>query len=89
MKLNCNCGESIHDITDYQDNKARFIPDECWEQMCEQVDKGISVWEGLSNYQRYLYQCTNCSRVLIQQADGSFISFRPEQKILFGVLKHT
>ncbi|HHY0483152.1 TPA: hypothetical protein ACVU4Q_004953, partial [Vibrio parahaemolyticus] len=89
MRFNCECGARIHDISDYQENKARFIPDECWEEMCEQIDGGMNAWEAFAKYQRFTYQCHNCSRVIIEQGNGGFISFKPEQDIPFGVLKYT
>ena len=89
MKLKCKCGETIHDNTDYQDNKAYFIPDESWEVMLEKIDAGESAWDATRIAKRNIYQCYNCSRIYIENKDGNFTSFKPEEDTKFGILKNT
>jgi hypothetical protein len=88
MNLNCRCGELIHDITDYQENKAHFIPDQSWESMHESIADGNSSWNAASKVRRVMYQCHNCSRLYVQDQSGNFISFAPEGNGQFGILKN-
>ena len=89
MKLRCECGFVIHDNTDYQENKAHFVPDESWEEMCEKIEGGMSPWDASVMYQRHLYQCYECSRIYIENVDGSFTSFKPDADAKFGIFKNT
>ena len=87
MKIGCLCGAVIHDNTDYQENKAHFVPDESWESMCESIEKGMSPWDASVKYQRMMYQCYECKRIYIGGNDGSITSFRPDEETEFGILK--
>lgn len=89
MKLLCECGSVIHDGTDYQENKAHFVPDESWEEMCEKIESGISPWDASVKYQRLMYQCYECARIYIEGESGNFYSFKPDHESKFGILKST
>ncbi len=41
MKLLCECGETIHDISDDQENKARFVSDETFEILLDSFDSEV------------------------------------------------
>ena len=87
MKFQCECGHVIHDVTDYQDNKARFVPDETHEAMLESIDEGLDHYSAFRKYQRHMFQCVNCCRLHVMNNEGEFISFKPDNKINFGILK--
>lgn len=89
MKLLCKCGAPIQDLTDYQENKARFVPDESWESMHEDIDAGASSWDAARKVMRLMYQCYECSRLYIESHNGSFIAFTPDEETSFGLLKST
>lgn len=87
MKLRCICGASIHDVGDGQENKAYFIPDENWEAMTESIDTGKSVWNETRKYKRSILQCYQCCRIYIQNCNGEYESFKPDEGVEFGILK--
>lgn len=89
MKLRCECGAVIHDATDYQENKAHFVPDETWEEMCEKIEAGMSPWDASVIYQRIMYQCYECSRIYLEGKNREFTSFKPDLEAKFGILKST
>ena len=89
MKIQCQCGELIPDITDQQNNKAYFIPDELWEGVMESIYKNKSPWDATRESKRQMLQCYECSRIYIEGKDGEYISFKPEGNIDFGILNNT
>jgi hypothetical protein len=89
MKLQCKCGETIHDNSDYQENKAYFVPDETWESMLEEIDSGSSPWDATRKVKRNIYQCYNCSRIYLETKSGHYSSFTPDKEVKFGILKNT
>lgn len=89
MKTRCNCGATIHDVTDAQENKAHFIPDQSWEVMHDSIAAGNSSWDACANARRVMYQCVECSRIYLQNQSGDFVSFIPEGPKRNGILKRT
>jgi hypothetical protein len=87
MKIQCVCGSTVHDITDGQENKARYVSDECWESMNEEIEVNKSPYGVTDKYMRHIFQCYECSRLLVQDKDGNFQSFSPDIKADFGILK--
>ena len=86
-KILCVCGASIHDNTDYQENKAYLVPDQSWESIHESIAAGVTSWEPLRGVKRLMYQCTECSRLHVEAPDGSYYSFAPDRETPFGILK--
>src|SRR5690606_23314989 len=89
MKLLCKCGAPIQDLTDYQENKARFVPDESCESMHEDIDAGVSSWDAAREVMRLMDQCYECSRLYIESHSGSFIAFTPHEETPCGLRKST
>lgn len=89
MKLLCECGWSIHDNTDSQENKAHFVPDESWEAMHEDINAGSSSWDTARKVMRRMYQCHECSRLYVEDCSGAFLAFKPDDEVEFGTLKRT
>lgn len=88
MKILCECGELIPDITDSQNNKAYLIPDESWEAVLESIESGQSPRDVTQSARRQILQCYECSRLYIEQKNGDYVSFKPDKKIEFGILSN-
>ncbi len=89
MKILCECGELIPDVTDCQNNKAYLIPDESWETLFESIESGQSLREATRGSKRQIFQCYECSRIYIEQKNGEYAAFKPDQDIEFGILSNT
>ena len=87
MKFTCLCGTVIRDNTDYQEDKAYFIPDQSHERTVEAIDGGASPWNELRKVERVMYQCTSCARLWLENTDRKLCCFAPEPSTQFGILR--
>ena len=77
-KIGCICGNTISDNTDFIPNKAHYFADQD-----EEIVRDIQiadVWhDDLFHYYREMFQCTECGRIIIEQAGThKFYSFKPD-----------
>lgn len=86
MKFTCRCGAVVYDISDYQDNKAYFIPDVLYEGALEAIRPGSSAWEQIAKVKRAMYQCSECARLYLTNHDGALSCFSPSEGEAFGIL---
>jgi hypothetical protein len=89
MKFACLCGSVIHDNTDYQEDKAYFIPDQSYERAVTLIRSERSAWEELRKVERTMYQCRSCARLWLEDHEKNLCCFTPEPSIQFGILKES
>lgn len=99
MKMKCNCGNTILDITDALSYKAHYIPDEDWHEVMEKIDgyieernqdKGklcMEMRKTIIEKTRLIYQCTNCGKIYIEDKEENLIEFNPLNNENTDVLK--
>jgi hypothetical protein len=88
MKIRCDCGATIHDITDNQPWKAHFIADQDWDTFWDAIDEAIeksgpsaAEKEAACMKLRYLtvtrmaWQCSACGRIYIDDQDHQLQQF--------------
>jgi hypothetical protein len=78
MKINCHCGATIYDGTDYLPHKAHFIPDQDWFDVLDAIYDAIEnsgpsakqkeaaclrVRQLIGTLSRSAWQCRTCGRV--------------------------
>ena len=94
MKINCECGHTIHDSSDALSHKAHLIPDKRWNDIWDKIDdaiehsgQGAKAKEDACMKLRYevcpriIYQCSVCSRLYINDAKNNLHVFFPENTI--------
>ncbi len=86
MWIQCKCGSKIHDNHDPNRDKARFYPDEDWNQMSERNGDSALVPRSDLREFRVMLQCMDCFRLYVQNKEGNFVSFKAEEDISFGFL---
>lgn len=85
MRIDCPCGATIKDVTDYLPYKAYMIPDQEWFAVFEAVDTQVIVplHEGrigkhrahtlarqlISRSAEHMYQCWECGRLYIDRRE--------------------
>ncbi len=93
MRIRCKCGNIIHDITDSIPYKGRIISDKEYIKMLDLADKMIESSErnrealamtfrtNIGSYIRikYIFQCENCGRILIEDENNQYSSFTPDE----------
>jgi len=96
MKIDCKCGNCIHDISDFQSDKAWLIPDKNWENFWSEIYNAIKQ-SGKSKVEkeyaansvgrtssisayRAMYQCNTCGRIYINNESGTLEVFEPESE---------
>lgn len=92
MKIQCDCGEIIHDNGDSLPHKAHFIPDEQWHPLFEALDNLIEnrchtssqrnaacmqVRTLLSRFARSAWQCRACGRLYIEDTARDLHGYPP------------
>ncbi len=87
MKFSCVCGAIIYDNTDYQENKAYFMPDQSRETAFFEVEAMKEPWIVLPKYERTMYQCRGCARIWLEDHELNLVCFKPEPESVFGILK--
>ena len=96
MKIGCQCGETIFDITDYVPNKAHLIPDQDWFPTYDAIDDEIidPIADGrlgkeaaymlarqiISRSARLMWQCATCGRLYIDDIRGNLQCYVPERE---------
>lgn len=93
MKIRCQCGHQILDITDQVPQKAHFIPDQDWFTIYDALDALIDEVAGggtskelayhrarqiVSRSARLAWQCRHCGRLYIDGLDKQLRRFSPE-----------
>jgi len=99
MKIKCNCGNTILDITDALSYKAHYIPDEDWDEVMEKIYRCIEernqdkerlcteISKTIVEKTRLIYQCTNCGKLYIDDKERNLIEFTPLNNENTDVLK--
>ncbi|MBS0298291.1 MAG: hypothetical protein JSR45_18475 [Proteobacteria bacterium] len=87
MKIDCPCGEVIHDSADSLPHKAWLLADQDLEAFYALTDKPHGAADGLS-LARTAYQCAACGRLTLDDpVTGEMLWFAPEhdpRKRAFG-----
>ena len=78
MKFACICGKTIVDQTDYLSYAAYMIADQDIFDASDISEGGSDDWWGTLT--RKMYQCRTCGRLWINDRQGHFHSFAPEQE---------
>ena len=101
MKIQCECGHMIHDGTDGLGHKAHVIPDRRWNELTDAIDAAIETGEAsarreaaamqlrvlLNDMARTAWQCSECGRIYMENAERHLRSFRPEgEEDVHGIL---
>jgi hypothetical protein len=78
MKLNCPCGATIHDNTDFLPYKARLLADADSERFMVALETGRFYWDTVRRFTcGSAYQCTQCRRIHVLR-EGKAFCFAPE-----------
>lgn len=90
MKINCECGWVIPDITDGVPNKAYLIPDQDWETLWDSIDDAIENPGSTPKERearcmalrqlrlfRTLWQCPGCGQLFIDDQKYELQLFVP------------
>ncbi len=78
MKIQCPCGELIHDGSDAQPNKAWLLADQDWSTVMNRPGPPASFTDSLG-LMRILYQCWSCGRLTLDDpVTGEMLWFAPE-----------
>lgn len=92
MKIQCACGEILHDHCDLMPHKAHFIPDQKWHALFEALDWLIEnrchnarqrdeactqVRTLLGNLARCAWQCRTCGRMFIEDTARDLHCYPP------------
>jgi hypothetical protein len=65
MKITCACGALLSDSTDFLSNKAHVVADQDYFDYLDAVPA-----QRQRRYERALYQCYECGRLLLQGRAG-------------------
>ena len=82
-KITCKCGNVILDQSDSNRWKARFMPDQDYDDYLDVLDEPDSVEKRrvLSHVFHELFQCSACGGLLVfRNGDRQGIFFEPENK---------
>ena len=93
MKIDCSCGASIVDQTDYLPHKGHLIPDQEWFAVFDAIDADIIdalasgrlsrsdayqlAREIIRRASRLMYQCRSCGRLFIDDTERDLQSYVP------------
>lgn len=92
MKIQCLCGEILHDATDGLPNKAHFIPDQKWHGMFESLDWLIEnrcdsprqrdeacnhLRQLMNSLSRTAWQCRSCGRMYLEDETRDLHCYSP------------
>jgi len=94
VKIGCHCGAVLADQTDDLPHKGHVIPDQDWFALYDAIDDAVinPVAEGklsketayhlarqiIGRCARLVWQCRECGRLYVDDADGQLHSFAPE-----------
>ena len=101
MKIQCVCGNVIHDVESHQ-SKAHLLPDESYFSLLDSIDEAIEssnssskdkeatcmkVRSLLGQAARIVRQCGRCARLYVERPDGTLECFAPSiEEAALGVL---
>lgn len=89
MWIQCRCGHQIKDTTDSISYKARYILDQEWFDVLDNIDSSIENSDTnkdklcqdnrkfLNGKVKIIYQCTECGRLYIEDSKKEFREFLP------------
>ena len=89
MWIQCRCGHQIKDTTDNISYKARYISDQDWFDVLDNIDSSIQnsepnreklIWDNqkyLLNKTKCIYQCMECGRLYIEDSNRELREFLP------------
>lgn len=91
MKITCECGALVHDLTDGQPHKAHFIPDQAWFALLDRLDEIITAAAArrltpeqammaarkAHSCSRSVWQCGECGRLLVDDLGREVQFFIP------------
>lgn len=96
MHIDCHCGATIADRTDYISHKAHCIPDQdiygVWDGIDDEVidrvasgeltakDAYMKSRDIIASPTRLMWQCFECGRLYIVKPDGNLYCFVPENE---------
>ena len=98
MKISCDCGALILDITDHLPNKGHVFGDRDWFEMWDLIDRAIENPPSHITRQdtamqirqtakpRLAYECNRCGRLYLARADHSLVEFVPANRRYNAVL---
>lgn len=98
MWIQCYCGHQIKDTTDGIAYKARYISDQDWFDVLNNIDFNIQnlepnreklCWNNqnyLFNKTKCIYQCTECGRLYIEDNNRELREFIPAERGCDSVL---
>ena len=100
MKIQCCCGGTIVDSTDYLPNKGHVVPDQVFFDIHDKNDlaieqcgntvkeKEMCLMKVRSNFvSRFIWQCNSCDRLYLDNANNELVCFKPESGNSTGILK--
>lgn len=91
MKFRCNCGNIIHDTTDFLSYKANFLANQDEEDFDDGMELLLNeslskeeclnkMWSLYTHYaSRSMYQCSKCGRIFLEDIEGNLHCFVPEE----------
>lgn len=92
MKIQCDCGRSIHDGTDDLSQKAHFIPDQEWNRLFDALDDLIEnrchtdsqrnatctrIRSLIGQVARTAWQCTDCGKLFAEDETYQLHGYSP------------
>jgi hypothetical protein len=95
MKIDCDCGATIHDGTDDLPHKAHIIPDQLWNRLFEDIDRVIENECATSTQRnaacmklrslvgaavRMAWQCSSCGRIYADDARFKLHAYAPDEE---------
>ena len=98
MKIECACGEKIHDTTEYLPNKGYVLGDKDNFKFWDAVDAAIeSPLVGESpeatcvrlrrgNPSRLVWECLNCGRLYLDDVNHRLVEYVPASGAYNGIL---
>ena len=93
MKIECECGNLIHDGTDDLPHKAHFIPDQSWNALFDKIDDLIEhrcataaqrnaactkLRTLVGEVARQAWQCSSCGRIYADDATRKLNAYAPD-----------
>lgn len=81
MKISCECGWRIVDISDNLPNKAYVLPDQDFDAAClgeTPSQAELRRWDDVTDNLARLWQCESCGRICLETRRGELTWFRPE-----------